>query len=113
MMVYLIALFVFALPLFIWPGSTEYGYDKSIFALIGISILLILWGGSTWLKGEWRIRLPWITFPALGLVLVSLLSLIHAVNGRVVIQSLTLLTFFFLFYLVVTNLVKEKRDVAL
>jgi len=112
-MVYLIALFVFALPLFIWPGSTEYGYDKSIFALIGISILLILWGGSTWLKGEWRIRLPWITFPALGLILVSLLSLIHAVNGRVVIQSLTLLTFFFLFYLVVTNLIKEKRDVTL
>ena len=112
-MVYLIALFVFALPLFIWPGSTEYGYDKSIFALIGISILLILWGGSTWLKGEWRIRLPFITFPALGLILVSLLSLIHAINGRVVIQSLTLLTFFFLFYLVVTNLVKDKRDVTL
>ncbi len=111
--VYLIAVFVFALPLFIWPGVTEYGYGKSIFALIGVSILLILWAGSSWLRGEWRLNFPWLTFPVLGLVLVSLLSLLGATNGRVVIQSLALLVFFFLFALVVANVVKEKRDVTL
>jgi len=112
-MVYLIALFVFSMPLFIWPGVTEYGYGKSIFALVGVSVLLILWGIYAWVKGEREIRLPWITFPILGLVFVSLLSLIHAVNGRVVIQSLTLVIFFFLFYLVVVNVVRGKRDVTL
>ena len=112
-MVYLIALFVFAMPLFLWPGSTEYGYGKSIFTLIAVSILLILWGVSSWIKGEWQIRLPWITFPVLGLVLVGLLSLLGATNGRVVVQNLTLLVFFFLFALVVANVVKEKRDVTL
>lgn len=112
-MVYLIALFVFAMPLFILPEVTEYGYGKSIFTLIGVSILLILWGVSSWLKGEWRVHFPWITIPALGLVLVCLLSLIHATNGRVVVQSLTLLVAFFGFYLIVANLVKEKRDVTL
>jgi len=113
LVVYLIALFVFSMPLFIWPGVTEYGYGKSIFALVGVSVLLILWGIYAWVKGNWKIRLPWITFPVLGLVLVCLLSLIHAVNGRVVIQSLALLIFFFLFYLVVVNVVREKRDVTL
>ncbi len=102
------------MPLFIWPGVTEYGYGKSIFALIGISILLVLWAGSSWwLRGEWQLRLPWFTYPVLGLVLVSLLSLLGATNGRVVIQSLTLLVFFFLFTLLVANVAKEKRDVTL
>lgn len=111
--IYLIALFVFCLPLFIWPGVSEYGYGKSIFALIGISVLLVLWGLSAWQKGEGKIRFPWVAFPALGLILASLLSLIHALNGRVVIQSLTLFAFFALFTLIVVNVVKEKRDVTL
>ena len=113
LMVYLIVLFVFSMPLFIWPGVTEYGYGKSIFALVGVSVLVTLWGVYACIRGKWKIRLPWITFPILGLVFVCLLSLIHAVNGRVVIQSLTLVIFFFLFYLVVVNVVREKRDVTL
>ena len=72
-LVYLMAFFAFAMPLFIWPGITEYGYAKSIFALIGVSILLILWGASRWARREWRLRLPWITFPVLGVFVVSLL----------------------------------------
>jgi len=112
-LVYLVAFFAFAAPLFIWPGITEYGYAKSIFTLVGVSILLILWGASLWSRREWRLRLPWITFPVLGVVVVSLLSLLWATNGRVVIQSLTLVVFFFLFVLVVSNVVKEKRDITL
>jgi len=112
-LVYLLAFFAFAMPLFIWPGITEYGYAKSIFTLVGVSILLILWGGSFLSRKEWRLRLPWITFPVLGVVVVSLLSLLGATNGRVVVQSLTLVVFFFLFALVVSNVVKEKRDVTL
>ena len=112
-MVYLVALFVFVLPLFVWPTSTEYGYSKSIFALVAVSLLLILWAGWALVKGEWRIRVPWISVPVLGFVVASLFSLIRATNGRMVIQSLTLVVFFFLFYLVVTQFVKEKKDVTL
>jgi len=111
--VYLIAFFAFAMPLFIWPGITEYGYAKTIFTLVGVSVLLILWAGFTWLRGEWRLRLPWISFPVLGVVVVSLLSLLGATNGRVVVQSLAHVVFFFLFALVVSNAAKEKRDVTL
>ena len=111
--VYLIAAFVFSLPLFIWPTVTEYGYAKTIFAIVGVSILLILWGISALVKKEWKIRLPFLVYPVLGLIVVSLLSLINATNGRVVIQSLTLVVFFFLFYLVVSNFVKRQEDVNL
>ncbi len=112
-MVGLIALFVFVLPLFIWPTSTEYGYSKSILALIAISVLCALWAAWSLFKREWRMRVPWVVLPVLCFVAASLVSLIHAANGRMVIQSVTLVVFFFLFYLIVVQFVREKRDVNL
>lgn len=111
--VYLIAAFTFILPLFIWPGETEYGYGKSIITFLVVSALLIGWAVRSLLKGEWKIRFPWLTYPALFLLVVGLFSMINAVNGRVVIQSLAVFLYFVLFYLIVTNAVKEKRDVTL
>jgi len=112
-MVYLVALFVFVLPSFIWPTSTEYGYSKSILALIGVSGLLVLWAGWSAYRREWRLRIPWLVLPVFAFVVASFLSLIHAADGRMVIQSVTLVVFFFLFYLIVTHVVREKRDVDL
>ena len=111
--VYLLAFVVFALPMFIWPGITEYGYGKSIAALIAISALTILWGLDGWRKGTWVIRLPWMTLPVLGIVLAGLLSLVAATNARVVIQSLVLIVFFHQFLLLLVNHVREQRDVNL
>jgi len=110
---YGIAFLVFALPLFIWPGVSEYGYAKTIVALIGISVLTVLWGLSAWQKGEWTIRLPWITISVLGLVVASLLSLLVAVNGRVVVQSLVLVVFFALLMVLIAHAVRDRRDVHL
>jgi O-antigen ligase len=110
---YGIVLLVFALPLFIWPGVSEYGYGKTIVALIGVSILAVLWGLSAWQKGTWTIRLPWITIPVLGLVAASLLSLLHATNGRVVVQSLVLVAFLALLMVIIANAVRDQRDVNL
>jgi len=110
---YGIVFLVFALPLFIWPGITEYGYGKTIIALIGTSLLTVLWGLSAWQKGVWTIRLPWITIPVLGLVAASLLSLLHATNGRVVVQSLVLVVFFALLMIIIANTVRDQRDVNL
>ena len=111
--VYAIAAAVFILPLFIWPGETEYGYGKTIIMYLLVSAFLIGWAVRGLLKGEWKIRFPWLTYPALFLLVVGLLSIINAVNGRVVIQSLAVFLYFVLFYLIVANAVKEKRDVTL
>jgi len=112
-LVWLIAALVFAIPLIVWPGSTEYGYTKSILALIGISFLVVVWSLWSWQKGRWKIRVPWLMAPVVGLVVVSLLSLLGAVNGRVVLQSLTLVVFFALLGLIIANVVRERRDVTL
>ena len=110
--VYAIAAVVFIIPLFIWPGETEYGYGKTIIMFLVVSALLVAWAIRSAIKGEWRIRLPWLVYPAGFLLLVGLLSMINAVNGRVVIQSLAVFLYFLLFYLIVANAVKEKRDVT-
>jgi O-antigen ligase/Tfp pilus assembly protein PilF len=112
-LLYLTAFFVFSMPLYIWPTITEYGYAKTLYALVGVSVLLVGWGIGAWLKRGERIRLPWLVFPGIGLVVASLFSLLHATNGGVVIQSLTLFVYFGFIFLLVANLVREKRDVTL
>jgi len=107
---YGVVLLVFAVPLFIWPGISEYGYGKTIVTLIGVSALAILWGVTAWRKGTWTIRLPWICVAVLGFVVVSLLSLVNATNGAVVFQSLVLVVFFGLLMLIIANSVRDQRD---
>jgi len=112
-LIYTVALLLLSIPLFILTTISEYGYGKTMFALVGISLLSILWGLSGWAKGTWRIRWPWITIPFLGFVVASLLSLLGAVNGRIVIQSLVLVVFFFQMLLIIANVIRERRDVHL
>ncbi|TFH11078.1 MAG: tetratricopeptide repeat protein [Candidatus Atribacteria bacterium] len=112
-LVYTVALLLLSIPLFILTTVSEYGYGKTIFALVGISLLSILWGATGWVKGTWKIHWPWITAPFLGFVVASLLSLLFAVNGRVVIQSLVLVVFFFQLSLVIANVVRERKDVQI
>ncbi len=113
LIVYLIALLSFTLPLAIWEGSTEYGYVKSILALVSISVLLILWALLGGRKRSWEIRLSWVTLPFALLVGAMLLSLINAINIRVVLQSIALVISFFLFYLLVLNFIEKERDIKL
>ncbi len=108
-----LAVSLFVLPLFILPNASEYGYTKTILALVLISILVVLRGVDAWRKGTWTLRIPWITWPFLALVAASLFSLLGATNGRFVVQSLVLLVYFFLLLLLVTNAVREKRDATL
>ena len=112
-LVYAIAFTLFMIPLFLWPGISEYGYGKTMVAVIAVSILTILWGLTAWQKRGWTLRVPWIAFPFLGLVVASLLSLLGAINGRVVVQSLVLVVVFFQLGFLIANVVREKRDVTL
>jgi len=112
-LVYVVALLLLSIPLFVLTTVSEYGYGKTMFALVAISLLSILWIFSGWAKGTLKIRLPWITIPFLGFVIASLLSLLFAVNGRVVVQSLVLVVFFFQLLLLIANIVRNRKDVAL
>ncbi len=109
---YAVAAIVFIIPLFIWPGETEYGYGKTIIMYLLVSALLIGWAAWAVRRGVWKIRIPWLAYSAGFLILVGLLSLINAVNGLVVIQSLAVFLYFILFYLVVANMVRDSRDVT-
>jgi O-antigen ligase len=112
-LVHALAVVIFVLPLFFFPGLTEYGYGKTMFALVAISVLLVLWAVSAYRKKEWRVRVPWIALPFLLFVVASLLSLFAAINGRVVVQSLVLAVFFFQIVLLVGNTVREHRHATL
>ncbi len=112
-LVYGLAFTLFALPLFILPNATEYGYTKTILAIVLTSILGILWGIDAWRKGTWAVRIPWITWPFLAFVAASLFSLLGATNGRFVVQSLVLLVVFFFLLVLTSNAAREKRDVTL
>jgi O-antigen ligase len=112
-LVYGLAFTLFALPLFILPNATEYGYTKTILAIVLASILGILWGIDAWRKGTWAVRIPWITWPFLAFVAASLFSLLGAANGRFVVQSLVLLVVFFFLLVLISNAAREKRDVTL
>ena len=112
-LVYGLAFTLFALPLFILPNATEYGYTKTILAIVLTSILGILWGIDGWRKGTWAVRIPWITWPFLAFAAASLFSLLGATNGRFVVQSLVLLVVFFFLLVLISNAAREKRDVTL
>jgi len=110
---YLLALVVFALPLFIWPGATEYNYAKCIFLLIAVSLVTVVHVAGAARRGERTLYVPWIAFPVLGLVVASLLSLLGATNARVGVQSLVVVLAFLQFAFLVVNVVRERRDVTL
>ncbi|MEN6369589.1 MAG: Wzy polymerase domain-containing protein [Thermotogota bacterium] len=110
---YALAFVVFALPLFIWPGITEYGYGKTIVVTVAVSILSAAWGIDAWRRQAWEIRIPWIAAPVGALVAASLLSLLTATNGRVVIQSLVLVLVFFQLLVLIQHATRDKRDATL
>lgn len=112
-LLYALAFTVFMIPLFIWPGVTEYGYGKTMVSLVAISILTILWGLTAWQRRDWHLRIPWIAFPFLAFIVAVLLSLTAAINGRLAFQSLVLSVFFFQLALLIANVVRERRDVSL
>jgi O-antigen ligase len=110
---YLLALVIFVLPLFVWPGTTDYNYTKCIFLLIAVSLVTVVHVAGAARRGEHTLYVPWIAFPILGLVAASLLSLLGATNARVGVQSLVVVLAFLQFAFLVVNVVRERRDVTL
>ncbi len=106
------AVLCFAIPLFVWPTASEYGYTKSILALVGVGTLYATWGILSWRRGTWTVRVPRLIFPFALLVLSALLSMLNAVNSSVVLQSVALMLCFGGTFLLASNLVQHPRDVT-
>ena len=109
----LLMLVVFVLPLFFWPGATEYNYARCVFLVIAVSFLTIVHLAGTLRRGEDHLTIPWIVFPLLGLIAAALLSLLHATNARVGVESLVVALAFSQFAFLTVNAARERRDATL
>ncbi|MCF7890851.1 tetratricopeptide repeat protein [Candidatus Bipolaricaulota bacterium] len=106
----LLLFFTLTMPLVIYLGNTEYGYTKTIYTFVYISLLTIIWLVELFLNEKEEISLTRLSIPVGLLVLSGLLSLINAPSRGVVLQSLGLLVYFYLAYLLVANTIKTETE---
>lgn len=109
------ALLVFfaTMPLFFTPWNTEYGYTKSIYTLVFVSLLLLLWAAEALPRKEVRVQVSWLIPVLPGLLLAALLSLAGKTPATVVLQSAALVLYFGFIFLLVLNVDLGDREVVL
>jgi O-antigen ligase len=101
------------MPIFFSPWNTEYGYTKSIYTLVFVSLLLVLWGIEALLRRKVEVELSWL-FPILpALLLASLLSLTGGMPACVILQSATLILYFGVVFFLVANAGTKDRELIL
>ena len=108
---YLLLFFTLTMPLVIHLGNTEYGYTKTIYTFAFVSFLVLLWLGELLVNEKKKISLTSLSIPIAVLLLSGLLSLINAPSKGAVLQSLALLVYFYLIYLVIANTIRNKSEV--
>ncbi len=109
---WLLAFFLFSMPMFFLPGNTEYGYTKAVYTLVFVSGLVLLWAVEGLLRGTWEVQLTSL-FPVIpAFLVVALLSLTGGAAARLVIQSATVFLYFGFIYLLVVNTAREDSDVV-
>lgn len=106
----LLIIFSLTMPLVIYLGNTEYGYTKTIYIFIYISFLLLLWVGELVIDEEKEFALTSLSAPIGTLLLAGVLSTINAASKGVVLQSLALLIYFYIIYLLVANTVETEFE---
>ncbi|HIC96544.1 TPA: tetratricopeptide repeat protein [Candidatus Bipolaricaulota bacterium] len=109
----LMLFFPFALPLVMAPPTPNYQYLKLVLAFFSISLLLLLWMAELLLDKRVPFNMPTTFWLGLLLIEVALISLVNSDNIRVGLESLGALICFFLFYLLLTNAVKEEKTAFL
>lgn len=105
--------FLATMPLFFTPWNTEYGYTKSIYTLVFVSLLLLLWAAEALPKKEARVQVSWLIPVLPGLLLAALLSLSGKTPATVVLQSAALVLYFGFIFLLVLNADLGDREVVL
>ncbi len=107
-----LAFFLLSMPIFFLPGNTEYGYTKTVYTLVFVSVLVLLWAGENLLRREWRVELT-LLFPVLPAFLaVSFLSVSGSAAAGLVLQSAAIFLYFGLIYLLVVNTAREDSAVV-
>ncbi len=101
---------IFVLPLISYMPNTEYGYTKSIFLYISISVLAIFWALELFFSPQVRIGVTRLAWPALALLGAAALSLMNSENLAIGLESLVGLIYFGLFGLSVANTVRDEGD---
>jgi len=107
------AFFIFTVPLLIYLKNTEYGYTKTIYLYLAITVLYALWGAKAWLQKEQHVCLPPLFWPGLLLLGAGALSLFNASSVGIGVQSLAVLSSYLLFYVFVVNALSDRTTFEL
>lgn len=110
---WLILFTIFALPLIIYLPNTEYGYTKSFFFYVSVSLLVIVWAIELLVSTQLRVGVTRLAWPALGVLGAAALSLINSENLAIGLESLIGLVYFGLFGLMIVNAVEDERDLKI
>ncbi len=97
----LLVFLFFTQPLVFSPWNTEYGYTKSIYTLVLVSLILILWAWEMQKSRAMKVELSLLSPVLPALLFAALLSLTGQTPACTVLQSAALILFFaFIFFLV-------------
>lgn len=105
---WLLYFFALTMPLVIFMGNTEYGYTKTIYTFIYISVLILLWVVEVAFSQEGSVRFTGLSIPVVLLIVSGLLSMVNASSKTVVLQSVALLVYFYLIYFLVVNTIDTR-----
>lgn len=105
----LVVLFV-TQPLLFSPWNTEYGYVKSVYTVVMVGLILILWAWEMLRARETRVELSWLSPVLLGLLLAAFLSLTGKTPLCVILQSAALILFFGAVFFLVLNAPEKTHD---
>ncbi len=118
----LIALMLLTVPALFYLGNTEYGYTKSIFALITTALLATVWFTEIALRRNYALRLTPLFWPGLALIMSGVLSLISLIDFAgfkilptfpIGLQTLTMMFYFGLLYFIMAHSIENERDLKL
>lgn len=108
---YLLLLYVTSMPIVIYLENSEYGYTKVIYTFVYISALMIFWMAEIVFKNkELSVKFTKLTWPVTGIIIAGLLSGINASSFGVIFQSLAVVIYFYLVYLLIVNTVQTSQE---
>jgi len=90
-------------PLVFSPWNTEYGYTKSIYTLVLVSLILVFWTWALLKTPKPKVELSWLSPVLPGLLLAAFLSAAGQTPLCVILQSAALILYFGLIFLLVLN----------
>jgi len=109
----LTGVFLYTQPLLIYIANTDYNYTKTIYSVVFIGLLGLIWA-IDWLREKNpEITLTKLILPGLGIVFVTVLSLINSRAFLADFQHVVYLLYFVFFTLFLINILRSHDDIKL